>query len=196
MASKLGCRGTLRPLLRPRLEAPGLEGLVGDHRHTRVDDLISWRFHKLSNPAGQGIGEALTLSILGLRLIYVATWGVDMVGKRIIAGFFASVAGVGLVGTPGGAYAMDAKMFTLEVTSTGRATFEGECVLSVADGEQRLTIAGETPFRREVRGTKLSCSVTQLTTDSALTVEIRSSTGNVSRSRTQGGGSAVRMTVS
>lgn len=115
-----------------------------------------------------------------------------MAGKAVAAGICAVA---GWAATVGLSHAADEKLFTIEVTATALAEFEGECLVTGPSGEQRLVLRGEAPFRREVHGVKLSCSVTQSTPEGSLTVEIRSSGNNVSRSRTQGQGSTIRMVV-
>lgn len=85
--------------------------------------------------------------------------------------------------------------FLIEISSVGDADYAGECVVVDATGESRLEIVGSSSFRQEVRGDKLTCTITQSRGVGGLVVEIRGPAGNVTRSRTSGPGSSVRVTT-
>lgn len=87
------------------------------------------------------------------------------------------------------------QLFIIEVSGTGDARFSGDCTVVDASGERRFEISGATSVQREVRGHRVTCSVTQSAGTGALLIEVRSPRGNVSRSRTTGAGSTVRLTA-
>jgi hypothetical protein len=93
------------------------------------------------------------------------------------------------------AHSAEDKSFTVEVTSSGNAAFSGECRVVTALGDEQVLLEGPVPFRRTMTGTRLNCTITQSDGDGTLSVEVRSSNGNVTRSRTQGRGSSVRLAM-
>lgn len=94
-----------------------------------------------------------------------------------------------------GASSGEGGSFLIEISSVGDADYAGECVVVDAAVESRLEIAGSSTFRQEVRGDRLTCTITQSRGTGGLVVEIRAPAGNVTRSRTSGAGSTVRVTA-
>lgn len=89
---------------------------------------------------------------------------------------------------------------TFQVRIAGSASdikFSGHCNLHLVNGDiEIIDFYDEGNFERRLAGTKLTCRITQLGGDGFLDVEIESSHGNRSRSRTSGAGSSITLSQS
>lgn len=104
-----------------------------------------------------------------------------------------AAAALGLTSLP--APAAGAAPIHLSIAGAEKTVFEGECLLTRMDGsEEALALRGSVPVERTLEGEALSCALTQTSMEGYLQVEVRLR-GNVSRSRTQGEGSTLRITV-
>ncbi len=85
--------------------------------------------------------------------------------------------------------------YVLEVTGSDGNTFSAECEIDTNEGAVKVDIAEAVPVRRTFRGRGLSCSITQTGANGDITVNVTSPKGSVTRSRTSGTGSTVRLTL-
>jgi len=87
------------------------------------------------------------------------------------------------------------KEFRLTVEGSPAAMYTGRChVVAVGGQETILPISGAPPFRQLVIGRHLDCRIRQDSGAGFLVVEVRVGT-NVSRSRTQGAGSVITISL-
>jgi hypothetical protein len=88
------------------------------------------------------------------------------------------------------------KTFTLSIEPEG-AAFRAECTLQLAGGgTETVTLASDRKLQRTFQAQALSCRVEQTAGPGRLQVEIRSSTGSVSRSSTSGQGGTLSLAAS
>jgi len=104
--------------------------------------------------------------------------------------------GIGLaLALPTGAAAAQAPIL-VEIDGAEGVTFTATCHY-LADGqEQVVELSGALPLRREIVAPHLICRVTQTSAEGSLAIALRGPTGNVSRTRTRGAGSTIRIEIS
>jgi hypothetical protein len=113
--------------------------------------------------------------------------------ERLRAGLLALVAAMS-AGHPAGA--QGGKTFTLSIEPE-TAAFRAECTLHLAGGgTATVTLASDEKLQRTFQAQALSCRIEQTTGPGRLQVEIRSSTGSVSRSSTSGQRSTLAIAAS
>ncbi len=82
----------------------------------------------------------------------------------------------------------------LAITGAGETRFVGECVLTTPSGDETLALEGVVPLERNLNGDAIACSITQVSAEGHLQVEVRKA-GNISRSRTEGRNSTINLRV-
>lgn len=97
----------------------------------------------------------------------------------------------GLAALPA-ATAADTGEIRLTIDGEAATRFEGECVLTTAEGERRIGLDGSVPLETRFEGSAIACRIQQSSEQGYLRVELRGG-GNVSRSLTQGAGSTIRL---
>lgn len=88
--------------------------------------------------------------------------------------------------------------YRIAITGSPGTTFQAECRVRTgpdAQDEVPVTFEGVVPQKREFAGEALRCGIRQRSAAGSLTVELSSSRGNRTTSRTQGGGSTVNLAV-
>jgi hypothetical protein len=113
---------------------------------------------------------------------------------RLLRAAPVAVAAAMSAGYPTGAES--GKTFTLSIEPE-TAAFRAECTLHMAGGgTETVTLASDEKLQRTFQAQALSCRVEQTTGPGRLQVEIRSSTGSVSRSSTSGRHSTLAIAAS
>lgn len=82
----------------------------------------------------------------------------------------------------------------LAITGTPETLFTAECVVTTAGEEEVLALHGQTPQDYQIAGEKITCAIMQTSAAGHLQVEIRKD-GNISRSRTNGKNSTIRLSL-
>ena len=92
--------------------------------------------------------------------------------------------------------AQSAHSYLVEITGAGGATFSGECAVENGADRQRIPIEGSPPWRRELSGTGVRCTVTQTSTAGSLAVRLRRLDGRASQAASlQGRGSTTQLAL-
>lgn len=86
-------------------------------------------------------------------------------------------------------------LFVLEIVPEGEATFVAVCEALGDAGTTSVELQGSEPLRHEIAAAALHCEVLQTAGQGRLTVDIRSPSGNRSRSQTGGANSKIVMRV-
>ena len=128
---------------------------------------------------GRTVAPALFLSAMMAGLSFSATPGAA--GQRSLQHFVQQNASM--------------KTYRLAITGSDQATFSAECATTRGSGEEKFVFDGQPPFSREFGGEGLSCRIVQQGAAGSLEVEISSDSGNRSRSRTQGLGSTITLSM-
>lgn len=84
---------------------------------------------------------------------------------------------------------------SLSITGAADSRFAADCVVTAAGGQESFSLEEATPLQRSFRGDSISCSIRQLSEGGHLQVELRKA-GSISRTRTHGKGSVIRVSMS
>jgi len=110
-----------------------------------------------------------------------------MHGTRLAAALVAA----GFLSAPAGA-ASPAATYDLDISGTDGTAFRAACTIFRDEGPLQVEIEGTVGASRSFAGTGLDCMVTQ-TGEGSLAIQARSPGGSISRSRTGGPNSTVRL---
>jgi hypothetical protein len=118
-----------------------------------------------------------------------------------LAGMAALFAAVALAAPASAAAGPGRKAMTdyrIAITGSPGTEFQAECRLRTgpdAQDEVPVEFKGVVPQRREFAGEALRCGIRQSSAAGSLTVELSSSRGNHTTSRTRGGGSTINLAI-
>ena len=89
-----------------------------------------------------------------------------------------------------------AQSYLVEITGSGGATFSGECAVENGTERERIPIDGSPPWRRELSGTGVRCTLTQTSAAGTLTITVRRADGRASQTASlQGRGSTTQLAL-
>jgi len=119
-----------------------------------------------------------------------------MAGRRcnILALLPVAAATFLLFGT-GAAAVPDKNSFRLSIQPHDGAAWSLACTVDDGALEETFDLASDQPLTRDVTGDHLTCRITQTSAEGSIEVEITGTSGNRSRSRTNGAGSTMMFSV-
>lgn len=122
-----------------------------------------------------------------------ARWGITLVGAAVLVSGFAAINHPAYATGATGNNSMNTYRITIGGAPGG--AFHAECWIRTGAAETSVTFDGPVPQKREFAGDALRCGIRQISAQGSLMVELSSSNGNRTTSRTQGGASTINLSI-